>query len=172
MFQKVIVVILLSLLTHVSCWSQEKNEAPQNSFWKNVRFGGGMQLSIGSSYTTIGVSPSAIYEFSDKWATGVGVSYLYAKYKLQDIHYNVYGASTFVLYNPIREIQLSTEFETLNVHTNRSGAKNKYWTPALYLGVAYSMNRNVAIGIRYDVLYDSEKSIYDKAFTPFIRVYF
>ena len=49
---------------------------------------------------------------------------------------------------------------------------NSYWLPALYVGAAYSMGRHAAIGVRYDVLYDDEKSIYDSAFTPFVRVYF
>ena len=137
-----------------------------------MRFGGGMQLSIGSNYTTIGVSPSAIYEFSDTFASGIGMSYLYSKFTSQNVRYNIYGVSALVLYNPIKAIQLSTEFEELNIHENRSGTKTDYWNPALYIGAAYSMNRNVAMGVRYDVLYDENKSIYDSAFNPFVRIYF
>ena len=94
-------------------WSQKVADIDneKSDFWKNVRFGGGIQLSIGNGYTTIGVSPSAIYEVSDKFATGLGVSYLYSRYKLQDLSYNVYGVSALALYNPIKGIQLSTEFE-------------------------------------------------------------
>ena len=68
------------------------------------------------------------------------------------------------------------ELEQLRV--NRSfevvGAPNledNYWSPALFLGVGYS-NRNVTVGIRYDVLYDDEKSIYADPWMPFVRVYF
>lgn len=155
-------------------WSQKVDDsnAEKDNFWKNVRFGGGIQLSVGSGFTTVGISPSGIYEFSDKFAAGIGVSYLYSRYKLQDITYNVYGASALVLYNPIKEIQLSSEFEELNVMRNSGGEKDSYLLPAWYMGAAYSMGRRAAIGIRYDVLYDEEKSIYDSAFTPFIRVYF
>ncbi len=150
----------------------EDTTVEEESFWKRVRFGGGIQLSIGSSYTTIGVSPSAIYEVSDKFAAGLGVSYLYSKHKLNDIQYNVYGASILGLYNPIKEFQLSTEFEQLNVVQKYDNTKDSYWLPAWYLGAAYSMGRRAAVGIRYDVLYDEEKSIYDSAFTPFVRIYF
>lgn len=161
-------------MVSIFSWSQKVDDsnAEKDNFWKNVRFGGGIQLSVGSGFTTVGISPSGIYEFSDKLAAGLGVSYLYSRYKLQDITYNVYGASALVLYNPMKEIQLSSEFEELNVMRNNSGDKDSYFLPAWYMGAAYSMGRRAAIGIRYDVLYDEEKSIYDSAFTPFIRVYF
>lgn len=162
----------LFFLISIISYSQNIKKDTENPFWKNVRFGGGMQLNITTSYTTIGVSPSAIYEFSDKFASGIGASYLYSKFKPQDVYYNIYGVSALILYNPMKEIQFSTEFEQLNIHENSSGTKSDYWSPALYLGVAYSMNRNVAMGVRYDVLYDKNKSIYDRAFTPFIRIYF
>jgi len=162
-------LVVLLMITQV--YSQQ-TENTKNHFWEKVRFGGGLQLSIGSTFTTIGVSPSAIYEFSDKFASGVGVSYLYSKYKLQDVRYNIYGASALVLYNPITAIQLSTEFEELNIHTNNNGLKSDYWNPALYLGVAYSMNKHASMGVRYDVLYEEGKSIYDSAFNPFVRIYF
>ncbi len=151
----------------------EDTTSEEETFWKRVRFGGGIQLSIGSSYTAIGVSPSAIYEVSDKFAAGLGVSYLYSKHKLYDTKYNVYGASVLALYNPIKEFQLSTEFEQLNVTENNGSTKNSYWLPAWYLGAAYSMGRHAAVGIRYDVLYDEDnRNVYDSAFTPFVRIYF
>ncbi len=169
-----LLVVLVSLLVSTSFAQQLSDvENKEDTFWKNVRFGGGIQLSIGNSYTTIGVSPSAIYEVSDQFATGIGVSYLYTKQKLNDIKYNVYGGSVLALYNPIKEIQFSTEFEELYVTRKGDDTyQEEYWLPAWYLGAAYAMGRHAAVGIRYDVLYDEEKSIYDSAFTPFIRVYF
>jgi len=76
------------------------------------------------------------------------------------------------LYNPIKEFQLSTEFEQLNVMENNDGLTDSFWLPAWYFGAAYSMGRHAAVGIRYDVLYDDENRIYDSPFTPFVRIYF
>jgi long-subunit fatty acid transport protein len=168
---KIYISITAILLSSFS-WSQTKIEKTAHPFWKNVRFGGGMQLSIGNGYTAIGISPSAIYEVSDQFAFGVGASYLYSGIKLQDIHYHVFGISSLILYNPIKEIQLSTEFEELRINRISNKVKSAYWYPALYIGAAYSMGRHTAIGVRYDVLYDADKSIYDSAYNPFIRVYF
>lgn len=166
--------LVFLLLLSFSGWSQQSQDKPSNekNSERKVRFGGGIQLGIGNGYTTIGISPSAIYEISDKFAAGLGVSYLYSRQKFNDITHNVYGGSALVLYNPIKGIQLSSEFEELNVNENYKGTKRSYWLPAWYMGAAYTMGRHAAIGVRYDVLYDEENSIYDSAFTPFVRVYF
>jgi long-subunit fatty acid transport protein len=168
---KTLFTIALLLLGNI-LWSQTKTKKTEHPFWKNVHFGGGLQLNIGNGYTSFGISPSGIYDFSDKFSGGFGVSYLYSGSKYQNLHYHVFGMSAIALYNPIKYIQLSTEFEELSINRKEDDLIRSYWTPALYLGVAYSMNSNVAIGVRYDVLYDSKTSIYDNAFTPFFRVYF
>ena len=167
---KISISIVLLLLTSL-VWSQNKKVKKQHPFWKNVRFGGGIQLSIGNGYTTLGVSPSAIYDVSNKFSLGLGGSYLYSGVKLQDLHYNVYGMSALALFSPFNRFQLSAEFEEMNINRDYQGDKDSYWNPALYMGAAFSAGRRVAIGLRYDVLFN-ENSIYDTAFNPFIRVYF
>lgn len=165
------ILFLLLMLQSIFSWSQQTTDslAVAETFWKNVHFGGGIQLAISNAYTTIGISPSGIYEFSDKFSAGIGVSYLYSKYKYDNVHYHVFGGSALALYNPLKEIQLSTEFEELSVNSN---AVDSYWVPAWYMGAAYSMGRHAAIGVRYDILYDEGRSIYDSPFTPFVRIYF
>ena len=167
-----LLVIVIGVGYRQQGFSQEKEAAKEAGFWKNVRFGGGIQLNIGRGYANVGVSPSAIYEVSEKFAFGTGVSYLYSRYKLQDVTYHVIGGSILALYNPLKEIQLSMEFEELNITEKTYNSKDSYWLPALYVGAAYSMGRNVAMGVRYDILYDENKSIYNSAFTPFVRIYF
>ena len=51
----------------------------QNQFWKNVQFGGGIGLGFGSGYTDISLAPSAIYNFNEYVALGVGAQYKYLK---------------------------------------------------------------------------------------------
>ena len=72
-------------------------------------------------------------------------------------------------------MQLSTEFEELNVNRrydiNLNIQDENYWSPALFLGVGYRSG-NVTFGIRYDVLYDKDKSIYFDPWAPFVRFYF
>ena len=162
--KKTIFILLLSMTTFGFAQNDDDTK-----FWDHVKFGGGLGLSFGSNNTTIAISPSAIYEFNDQFALGTGVSYLYAKNN--DLKSNVFGTGILSLYNPIDEFQLSVEFEQLFVSQKLGSLKNSFNYPALYLGGAYRVG-NVSVGLRYDVLYDDNKSIFASAFSPIFRIYF
>ena len=155
--------LLLFLSSFFTMISQENTD-----FWDNVQFGGGVSMSFGSQ-TTIGVSPSAIYNFDNGFALGTGLTYVYSKN--QDVKTNVYGASIISLYQiPNIGIQLSGEFEQSFAKQTFNSQSTSTSFPALYLGAAYNTGR-FAIGIRYDVLYD-DRSVYSSAISPIIRFYF
>ena len=159
-------ITLFFFLVSFSIFAQN-SDAPK--FWDNVRFGGGFGLGFGSGHTTISIAPSAIYEFNDRFALGLGASYLYAKNNA--LKSNVFGAGIISLYNPTEEFQLSAEFEQLFVTQKLGILENNYDYPALYVGAAYRIGA-FAAGLRYDVLYDDTKSIYASAFSPIVRFYF
>lgn len=146
----------------------------QTAFWSHMRFGGGLGLSFGNEFFSGTVVPSAIYEFNEQFALGLGANFTYNKQK------NLYetiivGGSVLGLYSVIPQLQFSAEFEQLNVsRTFESDLRipsDYYWYPALFVGAGYR-NGNFTIGIRYDLLYDEQKSIYANAWMPFARVYF
>jgi len=120
------------------------------------------------------LAPSAIYQFNRQFAAGVGLNGTYNSLK-NTYNSTILGGSILGLYNPIPQIQLSVEFEELNVSRNYESSLNiddqNYLYPALFMGVGYTTG-NITLGIRYDVLYDADKSIYAAAYAPFIRVYF
>ena len=167
-------LIGLLFLSILPVFAQQEKDSVQeeNLFKEKIHFGGGLQLSIGNGYTTVGVSPSAVYEFSDKWAGGVSASYIYIHDKYYDFDYSIFGGSTLLLYNPIKELQLNTELEYLRVNRIRNAVKENYWVPAWYVGVGYTINKLGAIGVRYDLLWQEDKSIYRDALTPYVRIYF
>ncbi|MEZ4874844.1 MAG: alpha-ketoglutarate decarboxylase [Flavobacteriaceae bacterium] len=143
-------------------------------FWDHVRFGGGLGLSFGDGFFSGTIAPSAIYEFNDQFALGVGLNGTYNSLK-NNYKSTIIGGSVLSLFNIIPEIQLSAEFEELNVTRKYDAVfaieDDHYWYPALFLGAGYR-NENFTIGIRYDVLYDNGKSIYADAWMPFVRIYF
>lgn len=159
-------LLLLVLLISVSIFSQEK----KSNFWDNVQFGGGVTLGFGSQ-TTVGISPSAIYNFNNGFSLGTGVTYIYSE--INDFTTNIYGGSLISLYQiPKTGIQLSGEYEhSFAKQTNSVGGSFNTDFPALYLGAAYNQGR-FAFGFRYDVLYDKNKSVYGSAFSPIVRFYF
>ncbi len=152
--------------------AQEKKSS--GNFWSHVRFGGGIGLSFGDGFFSGTLAPSAIYDVNDSFSVGLGLNGTYNKLK-NTYSSTILGGSVVTLYNVIRELQLSAEFEALNVSRNyESGLgiqDDNYLYPALFLGAGYRTG-NVTMGIRYDVLYDEKKSIYASAYLPFIRVYF
>lgn len=164
----------LLLLNFWSTFAQDTEDKTEDKdkLKDRIHFGGGVQLSFGNAYTAVGVSPSAIYDISDSWATGVGASYLYANDKRYNMNYNVLGGSALVLFNPIEQMQLNTEFEYLHIKKNNNMDNEKYWLPALYVGVGYNISKRGTLGIRYDLLWDKDKSIYNNALMPYFKFYF
>ena len=169
------IVLSSFLVCFFTLLSFSQTQTKENNFWKNVQFGGGLGLNFGNGFFSGAISPNAVYRFSPYVATGVGLNFSYSSQK-EVFKSTVLGGSIIGLFNPYRELQISTEFEQLHVSRNFdedfvSNADDEYWYPALFLGAGYT-SRNVTIGIRYDVLYDKDKSIYSEAWMPFVRFTF
>lgn len=167
-------LIFSTLFSSGFLMAQQQTATPktQSDFWRRVQFGGGIGLSFGSGYTDISLAPSAIYNFNQYVALGLGAQYTYVKQKNYYAS-NLYGGSIIGLFNPIPEIQLSAELEELRVNVNLIGSDSNsqdYWNTGLFLGAGYR-NGNVTIGARYNVLNDNN-NVYSNAFMPFVRVYF
>ena len=170
-YLKLTFVLIIMSFNTITTNAQESHE----SFWNNVRFGGGLGLSFGNNFFSGTIAPSAIYEFNNQFAAGIGLNATYAKQR-NLFKSTILGASVISLFNPIEELQLSAEFEELNVNRNFdenfvSNVDDNYWYPSLFLGVGYRTG-NFTAGIRYDVLYDRDKSIFADPWMPFFRVYF
>jgi len=167
---KSLVLFIFAVCFSISSYAQET----PSLFWQQVRFGGGIGLSFGDGFFSGTLAPSAIYEFNDQLALGLGLNGSYNTLK-NNYKSTIIGGSVLSLFNVIPEIQISSEFELLNVNRNydsRLGLPDEnYLYPALFLGGGFRSN-NVTFGIRYDVLYDIDRSIYANAWAPFVRVYF
>jgi long-subunit fatty acid transport protein len=165
--KKIILFSIVCAIFSISIFAQEIPKQ-KSEFWKKVQFGGGITLNFTNNASVFGIAPSAIYNFNDKFSSGVSISYLRTKYKNLSAAYNSYGGSVLTLYNPFKGLQLSGEYEQTYVTYNSLSRE----IPALFLGVGYTYGRNVAVGLRYDALYDEDISLYPSAITPFVRIYF
>lgn len=169
-------LILFLFLIFVSAEAQviPPKKQKQSDFWGHVHFGGGIGLGFGNGFFSGTLAPSAIYQFNPQFALGVGLNGTYNKRK-NWYNSTILGGSVMALYNVIPEIQLSAEFEELHVKRNfewnGGNLTDRYWIPALFVGAGFRAG-NVTLGIRYDVLYNDEKSVYGNAYAPFVRVYF
>lgn len=144
-------------------------QAQQNSFsWDNVSYGGGITLGFGSG-TTVGLSPNAIYSFGNGLSAGLGVGYLYSEFN--DFSTSAFNLSAISLYQTPYDILLSAELEQYFATQKDSFGEFSTNFPALHLGIAYNLGK-FALGIRYDVLYNENKSIFASPISPIMRFYF
>ena len=171
---KFTVLLVLSTLFFGILNAQNNSQTQESNFWNHVRFGGGIGLSFGNGFFSGTVAPSAIYDVNETVSFGLGLN---ATFNNRKDYYKstVLGGSVLALVNPIREIQISAEFEELHVSRKwdefYDRGDEKYWYPALFLGAGYRSG-NITFGVRYDVLYDRQKSIYSDPWMPFVRFYF
>lgn len=141
-------------------------------FQKHWSFGGNLGLSFWNGGTNILLGPKAYYNVSPIFLAGFGLSYMYSEFKsnITGYHSNSFGGSVMAAVRPIDFIQISAEYEGLQ--TNYSGYySDEYFVNALYFGFSF-VTGPVSFGVRYDVLYDLEKSIYSSPWNPFVGFYF
>ena len=163
---------------------QVQKTAPQKKaipYQKSWSFGGNIGLSFWNSGTDILLAPKAYYHVSPMFMTGFGITYIYSSAEDDFAKYsqNSFGASVMGAFRPIPYLQLSAEYEGLQTSGNSSlrfpgdleDYDYSYWNNAIYLGASF-VSRNVSFGIRYDVLYDSTRSVYSSAWSPVIGFYF
>ena len=172
-YSRNILIVLLSFFIGFSYQSNAQVTTTTSDFWSKVRFGGNLSLSFANNRTSIVAAPSAIYQFDQKFSAGLGINFGYNKgLNFEDY---IYGGSLITLYNPIKGLQLSAEFEETGVsrtlETAVGDVRDSYFYPSIFLGAGYQLG-GITIGMRYDVLYDDQKSIYASAFNPFFRVFF
>ncbi|THD69041.1 alpha-ketoglutarate decarboxylase [Robertkochia marina] len=173
-FIKPLAPLLLCLFLYLPTHAQTYSPPGSPGFGDRIRYGGSIGLGFANNFFSATLAPSAIYQVNPYFATGVGLNFSYASEK--DFYKStIIGGSLIALFTPIRELQLSAEFEELNVRRNFENSlgftDRSYWYPALFLGAGFNSGP-VTFGVRYDVLYDRDKSIYGNAWIPFVRVYF
>ena len=174
-----VIVILSFYSLNIQAQDQAKFQNQKSEFWSHVSFGGGIGLSFGNNFFSGTLAPSGIYNFNAKFAAGAGLNMSYSTEKNFYESY-ILGTSFLGLYNVIPQVQLSAEFEQLYVNRDfedgiinidGSNPDESYWYPGLYLGAGFNSGP-VTMGVRFDILYDSEKSIYGNPYNPFVRFYF
>lgn len=166
-------------LVFLILFSLQNGYAQFEDFWSDVRFGGNLNVGFSDERFNVVVAPAAVYEFNEWFSAGLGLNFGYSSFdsnnfdqKSESINY---GGSVITLISPFPEMQFSAEFEEMGVNRTieiqGEEFTDDYWYPALFVGAGYRAGP-VSVGLRYDVLYDEDKSIYGSAYAPFVRVFF
>ncbi len=170
---KYVLFLILAFNCSLSQLFAQEDDVPKRAFLEDVRFGGSLGANFSNGYFSSFIAPKAIYDFNRYTSAGVGLAGSYTNTSRHTTY--TAGGSLIGLLRPIQLLQLSAEFEEHYVSRDfkleGANISDSYWYPALFLGLGYTTGP-VTVGIRYDVLYDNEKSIYANAFMPFVSVFF
>ncbi|WP_276168352.1 alpha-ketoglutarate decarboxylase [Zobellia alginiliquefaciens] len=141
---------------------------------KRLRFGCGFGLSFVGG-TNIALSPNLMYSLSNKVSLGLGLQGSYTSIKdLQKT--TTFGGNIISQYQPIEKLMLLLEFAQLKVNTTTEAVtgdiETDYWDSALFIGAGLNITKNIAIGAKYNVLYDKDESVYTSPILPFVNIAF
>ncbi|MEJ1222526.1 alpha-ketoglutarate decarboxylase [Sediminicola sp. 1XM1-17] len=172
-----LIVIIGLLIFSESVISQVTNVAVIDSTAEEpnkLKFGMGFGLNFVGG-TNISLSPNLTYNVSEKVGIGVGLQGSYAAIKdLQNT--TTFGGNIIAQYSPIKKITTLIEFVELNVTTKTETPtgqiKETYWDSALFVGAGYNITAKIAIGAKYNLLYDEDESVYTSPVLPFVNITF
>jgi len=141
---------------------------------KPLKFGCGFGLSFVGG-TNIGLSPHLIYDVSNKISLGAGLQGNYTSIK--DLQKTItYGANAIGQYNPIPSLTTLLEFVQLKANTTTEAVtgdiETDYWDSALFVGAGLNLTPKISLGAKYNLLYDSDESVYTSPIIPFVNITF
>ncbi|MFH1118951.1 MAG: hypothetical protein V1775_03955 [Bacteroidota bacterium] len=118
-----LLLLLIFVLNSTDAFAQDPPLGPKSRFTDKLFFGGGLGLQFGT-ITLVDVSPVIGYRVTEKFETGLGLTYKYFRYKDYYIDYNtgigydlksnILGGSVFARYHLLENVFAHAEFESLN----------------------------------------------------------
>ena len=173
MIKKIFFSLFISFISLGSVLAQKEIDSNADyNFWDRIYVGGGGGFSAGSNYTSINVSPTVGYMFTNRFSSGVGVIYQYINYKNADLKTHNYGGNVFSRFNVTPQFFVHGEYEALNYETySIIGGEIKTrrdTSPALFLGGGYfqplGARGGVSFTLLYNVIYDTDNSPYPRPY--------
>ena len=179
--RRLLVVLLLGMFA--LCANGQETQEPQQikpkpaghpALMDKVFFGGGVNMWFSNSYSFIELSPIVGYKVTDRFSTGVGVTYEYVKQSYYDPYGrefsnsdNIWGGRVFAKYQVKGPLFLYGEYEDLRlqVYNRVADTFDRAWVPGMFLGggLMQPLGRKGGVGIMllYNVLYDDLRSPYN-----------
>ena len=137
------------------------------------QFYGGFGLGWTNNEFYADIKPGILYRLAPKFRIGGNLQFTYLSRKSfgTTSRYYIYGYDLLALFLPVSQMELSADYQHSFVSQNISGNQLSRQVKAFFVGAAYR-TRHVAIGMKYDLLYDENNSLYNSPFIPFVRIYF
>jgi hypothetical protein len=178
---RICLVIFLFLSTMASA-QEERTELPsqpvkeRKPFRERLFISPDLGLQFGT-VTLINVAPKIGYRITDRFASGIGATYIYIKDKrYQSYGYtyesSIYGGSVFSQYQLFEPVRLYAEYEMLSLESFdlKNGEVTRRIVPALLAGGGYTSRIGEYSSFGIMVLFDLLESTYSIYENPVIRI--
>jgi len=139
--------------------------------WKDrLYFGGNFGLQFGTQ-TVVDINPICGYRITPKFSAGLGVKYLYYRYKDRTYSYetNIYGGSIFGRYGITESIFAYSEYEVINLAVY-DPYERRMDIGSMLVGGGYSQPLGGRSSIYLMVLYNLNESVYSPYDNPIFRM--
>ncbi|MGB3182260.1 MAG: hypothetical protein WBB45_12770 [Cyclobacteriaceae bacterium] len=165
---KPLLAVLLFLCVSVNAYSQEDTRPPIDD---RIFFGGSFSVNFFNGIF-IDVSPLIGYKVTDRFSTGVGVTYKYLKTDQRGIDYStsIYGGRLFSRYNIYRNFFLHGEYENINLEVLTIDEADtpvieREWVPGAFAGGGLNQQLGgsavFSVYVLYNFLHEEYRSPYN-----------
>jgi hypothetical protein len=169
-------ILLLIYLTFVSVYvAQAQAFGPANNLEgaalkDRIFFGGNFGLQFGTQ-TVVDINPIVGYRINNRLSAGVGVKYLYYKYKDRYFSYetNIYGGSVFGRYAVTESLFAYSEYEMINLAVF-DPYERRVDVGSMFVGGGYSQPIGGRSSLYLMLLYNLNESTYSPYQNPIIRM--
>ncbi|MCC7232349.1 MAG: hypothetical protein IT242_05355 [Bacteroidia bacterium] len=148
---------------------------PKSDFWNRIFVGGNLGLQFGTE-TFVEVAPVIGYKVTERFMTGIGIKYLYYRFKdaYADYSLNEYGGSVFTRYLVLDNLFAHLEYEVLNVPDfyNSFRPDARINVGSLFAGGGYRQMMGSRSAIELMILFNLNESRYSPYQNPIIRLGF
>ncbi len=184
--KKIVLVALIIAGVFIHASAQKSGDPPvKRSLSERLVFGGSLGAQFGTN-TQVNLSPIIGYRATEKLTTGIGVTYIYYKYKYYTVtnqtlteEDNIWGGSLWAEYRVIPQAFLHVEPGFLNLSVPKLDANNYYYGETtrdniyqFLVGGGYYQAIGNNAGMQFSILWDLVDEKYSPYENPIIRIGF
>ncbi|MFM2206874.1 MAG: hypothetical protein RL213_849 [Bacteroidota bacterium] len=171
MSSRSVVILVVALFSFRSLSAQQfGGDGQKTSLKDRIYFGGNFGLQFGTQ-TVIDINPICGYRLTPKFSAGIGVKYLYYRYKdrYQMYETDIYGGSVFGRYEVTQSIFAYSEYELINLAVF-DPYERRIDIGSMFVGGGYSQRLGGRSSIYLMVLFNLNESSYSPYDNPVFRM--
>ena len=171
---KLLLSIFLSQIVFFIYAQQNPVNNEKLSIKERIFFGGNIGLQFGT-ITQIDLSPLIGYRVSERFSSGIGITYQYYSDSRFDFNTDIYGGRVFGRYFIYEDFFAHAEFEVLSLETeldrlNLYPDDDRFLIHSVLVGGGYRQKIGQSSSINFMVLYNLNQSSNSPYQNPIIRI--